>query len=416
MELNHTTGDFSGLESLGNSEAVSSLSAFLSLEDIGLTQEAVQNNDIPLDIVNKTTDAPQGPQTITIPDLNVTAEPATGNTGVIPATTEPAATATTKADDLNLTDLSDLDKGVDTDTTDIPVPSNYKSILSDLIAEGVLPGIDAFTDEEGNEIPFAEMDIDKETLLSLIKDHQEEIKEESKKDSIEIKGISEFTQKLINIEKHGGNVQQALETYQQVKYPIDTINITEATGQKAICYLRFQAQGIDDSMSRDLISAYEAKGILEEKAIESKEQLENAFMASMAKQEELAIEQEQKYKAALKIYRGTLDNVFKDQELSDTHRRKLLDIATKQTESGDFELDILIENFRKNPIDAADLIMFVTDKDNFIKKKSESLVKKERIDTLRKVNVVRKGTASSINIPEKAEKTDPYLLDLSKLL
>lgn len=406
---NHTTEDFTGLESLGNSQVVTNMSEFLSLESLGLKEDTSSQDFIPLDAVNKTTtketilEGKEKPSTsteetnkIVLPDLKETKE---------------------LGEDLG---LEDLDKGVVEEEKKGIIPTqtttNYKSVLSELISEGIIPGIESFQNEDGTEVPFDEMEIDKETLLTLIKDHQDEIKEELKNNSIDVQGISDFTKQLINIEKHGGDVQQALETYQQVKHPIETIDLTDIRGQKAMCFLRLQAQGIDENIAKDVIKSYELQGVLEDKAFESKEQLDDAFVASMAKQEQKAIEEEQSFKTALKTYRATLDNVFKDQAISDTHRRKLLDIATKQNESGDFELDNLIENFRKNPIDAADLIMFVTNKEEFIKNKASIALNEERKKTLRKISVIPKARATNTSVSEKTIKDkDPYLLDLSNL-
>jgi hypothetical protein len=405
MEENHLTEDFSGLESLGNSQIVENIGTFLSLEDLGLKPGDGDEDYIPLDNVNLTTD-PTEPVEPVKPE------------GTTTTTTEVVTQPTVTEDVTGLEGLNALDEGVTTDGDDIIPTSgetNYKSILQDLISEGILPEIGSFETPDG-DVPFEEMEIDKESLLFLIRKHQEDLKEEMKSSSIDVNGVSEFTKKLINIEKHGGNVQQALETYQQVKHPIETINLNDPTGQKAMCYLRFKAQGIEDGMAKDLINAYELKGILEEKALESKEQLDVAFNQSIIEQEELAIKQEQDFKAALKTYRGTLDSVLKDQQVSDTHRRKLLDIATKQTPQGDFELDVYIENFRKNPIDAVDLLMFVTNKQEFIKKKADELIKEERKNTLRKVALIPKGRTTNLTVPEQSTtKNDPYLLDLSKL-
>lgn len=403
---NHTE-DFTGLESLGNSQSVTSIEDFLSLEQLGLTRDESDSSFIPLDDVNKTAST----------DKNKTPEASTE------ATEEVVETPTIELPNLNtgkdksednLEGLSELDKGIDLEVPPVTGEVNYKSVLQDLIQEGILPDIEAFETEDG-EVSFEDMEINKDTLLTLIKQTQDGIKEDMKASSVDIEGISDFTKKLINIEKHGGNVQQALETYQQVKHPIESIDLSDLRGQKAMCYLRLQAQGIDDTLAKDLIKSYELQGVLEDRALESKEQLDKAFTDSIVQQEAQAIEEEKQFKTALKTYRATLDNVLKDQQVTDTHRKKLLDIATKPTESGDFELDTLIENFRKNPIDAADLIMFVTDKDQFIKNKAEVLVKQERVSTLRKISVIPKGKSSNLTVPEKSTREDPNLLDLSKL-
>lgn len=413
MEQNHTTEDISGLESLGNSQVITNIGQFLSLEELGLPKASTENNDIPLDDVNDVGEpaTPTKPVTTGIPGLDLLPNEETGNNA------EPAANPTVKVTETELDNLEGLNDGIDLEEEEIPVigATDYKSMLTDLIEQGIIPGIEAFETEEG-EVPFDDMVIDKDTFLSIIKNNQDELKESIKATSIDVDGISEFTKKLISIEKHGGNVQQALETYQQVKHPIETIDLTDVRGQKAMCYLRLQAQGIDDKMAKDLILSFEAQGTLEERAYESKEQLDTAFAESIAKQEELAIEEEKNFKAALKTYRTTLDSVFKEQQISDAHRKKLLDVATKQNDRGEFELDTLIENFRKNPVDAADLILFITNKEDYIKSKSEALLKQERINTLKKVNVIPKGRTNTLTVPEgTSPNKDPYLLDLSKL-
>jgi len=409
MELNHTTEDFSGLESLGNSQIVSNIGTFLSLEDLGIPSGSDGNEYIPLDEVNKTTDGGNPVDNNTEPEVKTDD---TDKTVELPKLTKEEG----DPDLEGLGSLGEGDKTGEENNEDI-IPTEqtyYKSILKDLMTQGILPEIGAFDTPDG-EVSFDEMTIDKESLLSIIKQNQEDIKEELKNSSIDVNGVSEFTKKLINIEKHGGNVQQALETYQQVKHPIETLDLNDVTGQKAMCYLRFKAQGIEDTMAKELISAYEIKGILEEKAMESKEQLDEAFVKSIEQQEALAVEQEKQFKEAIKKYRTTLDSVFKEQQISDTHRRKLLDIATKQNDQGDFELDVYIENFRKNPIDAADLIMFVTNKNEFIKKKADELLKEERKSTLKKIALIPKGKTTNSVLPDHSIKTDPYLLDLSKL-
>ena len=338
-----------GLESLENSQSVSNIADFLSLEELGITESTKSPDGIDLPEVEKVEEKPTE-------DL------------IVPLEGLEKSDLTIDLDEVNEAPI----EGVD-----------YKSIVKDLIDSGTWEAIGAFETEDG-EVAFEDMNIDKDTFVALMKHNQEELKNKLTSNTVSTDGISEFTQKLINIEKHGGNVQQALQAYQTVKQPLESIDINDVKGQRAVCYLRLQQQGITGEEAKDLIETYEIKGVLAEKATNFKDQLDAAFNEWMLKQEEIAIAEDEAYNETLKKYKSSLNEVLKNAkefELSETHRRKLLEIATKEQEDGTFELDNLIDNHRRNPIDAAELLLFLTDKDGFIQKKSKALLDEERKKT-----------------------------------
>lgn len=408
MEPNHTE-ELAGLESLGNSQVVNNIGDFLSLEDLGLKPDP-SNEFINLDRVEE-----EKTPTTPVDDLTSIQEPTTVE--VVEGAVELPVIKKDENEDLDsLHGLEEGETEIETNVQVTSTNSEYKTFLKDLISEGLLDDIEAFETEEG-QVSFEDMDIDRETLLSIIKNSQDEKLKTVKETSIDVNGVSEFTKKLIEIEKHGGNVQQALDTYESIKRPIDTIDMETPLGQKAMCYLRLQAQGIDETTAKDLIKSYEYAGTLEEKALAAKEQLNSAFEQSIEQQKQIAIDEELAFKQSLKTYRVSLDNVLKDQNLSDTHRRKMLDIATKLDDSGEVELDRLLDDFRKNPVNAVDLLLFITDKEGFIKKKAEVALKEERKSTLRTVNIIPKGRTGSLKLDEQESKIkgDDYLFDLSKI-
>ena len=68
-------------------------------------------------------------------------------------------------------------------------------------------------------------------------------------------------------------------------------------------------------------------------------------------------------------------------------------------------------------IDAADLLLFVTDKEGFLKANAEELLKEERKKNFKTINIIPKGSGGSLKLHDQApkEKGDDYLLDLSKI-
>lgn len=378
------------LDSFGNSQAVSNIADFLSLEELGIGEDK-SHPIVDLDEVERPAPTPKEDD-ITDSTIKIGEE-------------STAETVSTKELGIDLDEENTLpETGV-----------NYKSIVKDLIESGTWDGIEAFETENGS-VPFEEMEIDKDTFVALMKHNQEELKSALTSNSISTEGISEFTQKLISIEKHGGNVQQALQAYQTIKQPLDSIDINDVRGQRAVCYLRLQQQGITGDEARDLIESYEIKGVLEDKATAFKDQLDAAFNEWMLNQEEEAIKEDKAYRESLKAYKSSLNEALKNSkefELSETHRKKLLEIATKEQEDGNFELDTLIDNHRRNPNDAADLILFLTDKDTFIEKKAKQLLEEERKKTLKTISIIPKGK-SNIDLTNKTKKDD-LLFPLDKL-
>ena len=380
-----------GLENFGNSEIVSDISDFLSLEELGHNVNEVSTDDI--DLTETEINPKKGAKETPISEE------------IIPLEED---TTTTSTEDINLEE--------DENVQVTPTTLDYKSIVQELVEGGVWEPIGAFDTEEG-EVPFEDMNIDKDTFVALMKHNQEELKEKLTANSVSIDGVSEFTKKLISIEKHGGNVQKALQAYQTIKQPLESIDINDAKGQRAICYLRLQQNGITGEEANDLIDSYELKGVLEDKAIAFKSQLDEAFNNWVTQQEQAAIDEDRKYRESLKTYKASLNEVFKSSQefnISETHRKKLLDIATKEREDGLFELDDLIDNYRRNPVDAAELLLFVTDKEAFIKAKAQKLLDEQNKKVFKTINIIPKSK-TGVDLSSKSKKTEDVIIPLDSL-
>ena len=380
-----------GLENFGNSEVVSDISDFLSLEELGHNVNEVSSDDI--NLTETEINSKKGDNSTPIPD------------DIIPLEKD---TTTTSTEDINLEEDENIQV--------TPNTLDYKSIVQELVDGGIWEPIGAFDTEEG-EVPFEDMNIDKDTFVALMKHNQEELKEKLTSNSVSIDGVSEFTKKLISIEKHGGNVQKALQAYQTIKQPLESIDINDTKGQRAICYLRLQQNGITGEEANDLIDSYEIKGILEDKAIAFKSQLDEAFNNWVTQQEQAAIEEDRKYRESLKTYKASLNEVFKSSKefnISETHRKKLLDIATKEREDGLFELDDLIDNHRRNPVDAAELLLFVTDKEAFIKAKAQKLLDEQNKKVFKTINIIPKSK-TGVDLSGKSKKIDDVIIPLDNL-
>ncbi|NBO23422.1 hypothetical protein EBU94_08825, partial [bacterium] len=164
--------------------------------------------------------------------------------------------------------------------------------------------------------------------------------------------------------------------------PIESIDISTSEGQeKAIAFFLHQT-GKDQEDIEARIKLYREKGILAEKAEEFQGEIRKAFDKFVEQEKERAIEAKTKTEEALKEYRKNLtEKIGARFELNDSAKKKLVDFAAKPTNENKFLLDEKLREIRMNPEEAAELALFVLDKEEYIKQVTNKKVTDEKIKT-----------------------------------
>lgn len=291
---------------------------------------------------------------------------------------------------------------------------NYKNVIQKLVAEKLWDGIDAF-EVDGEEVSFEDMDIDEDTFVEIFKAKLEENNSSLTANKVSTEKISDFTQKLIEIESNGGNVQQALESYQTYKNPLEGLDFSKESDQQAAIYLKYQAKGLDDKDILGLIKTYQTNGELENKAVEAKADLEGAFNKQMEAINQQAIDRKEQKKEALKNYRTTLGESLKTFELTDSYRKKILDVASKEDKDGRFQLDVLYNEMRQDPTKSAELVLFLTNREEYLKQITENVKRESQLDTMKKIKLVNKGKSSVKIDKNKNKNSDKNFVDLNDI-
>ena len=104
------------------------------------------------------------------------------------------------------------------EVVDITATSN-KAYFNKMVDLGIWQPLENIV-IDGEEVPFEKADITDEMFAQIAKFQNDEIKEGLLKDKVETKGISDFTKKLIEIEKNGGDVNQAIHVYRTLQDPL----------------------------------------------------------------------------------------------------------------------------------------------------------------------------------------------------
>lgn len=313
-------------------------------------------------------------------------------------------------------DKDDIKLGLDDLNDDSNINVDYKTTLQYLIDNKIIDDIDGLEDEEGNIIPLADMDVDAEVFAEIIRQKQEQLKEDLLKDKISTSGVSDFTRSLIEIEKNGGNVSQAIESYEKYKNPLESLDLSVEADQQAAIYLKLKASNIPDTDIVDLIKSYKANGELEDKAVKAKEDLELAFSKQLEDLNTQALERKSAQKEMLKQYRTSLDENLKPFQLTDTYKKKMLDIATKEDDKGKFELDRIYAETRQNPKEAAELVLFLTNKAEYIKQITENVKRENTLSNFKTIKIVPKGKSNlKIEGGGLNKDSDKNFIDISKI-
>lgn len=292
---------------------------------------------------------------------------------------------------------------------------DYKSVIQSLVENKIFEGFDTFETEEG-DIAFEDYDIDADTFIDIVKAKMEEAKEQGSTNTT--KGLSDFTKHLLEIEKNGGNVSQALETYQTYQDPLDSFDLTNEVDQQRAIFMKYhRVMGMEKEVVMDLIDGFITKGKLEDEAIKADTEIRGAVQKQMDAINQQAIKEKENKKDSLKAYKSALRENLNKFDLNENYKRKILDAATKETDTGAFELDSLYYSVRNNPEKAAALVLFLSDPEEYKKQISKADVRDTQLDTFKKFKLVKKGN-DNIKITNKdkpAENRSKDLIDLKDI-
>lgn len=292
--------------------------------------------------------------------------------------------------------------------------TDYKSLIKSLVDKKIFEGFDTIETEDG-EIPFEDFDVDSETFVEIVKSKIEEVKEQASSNTT--KGLSDFTKHLLEIEKNGGNVSQALETYQNFQDPLDSFDLTDEIDQQKVIFMKYHnVMGMERDVVIDLIDGFMSKGKLEDEAFKAETEIRGAINKQLDEINRQAVSEKEKKKEGLKLYRKNLGEKLNEFQLNENYKRKILDIATKEDETGAFQLDSLYYSQRNDPEKAAALLLFLTDQEEYKKQITNEEVRNTKLDTFKKLKLVTKGSDNiKITSKDKTPVTNKNVIAIEEI-
>lgn len=303
-------------------------------------------------------------------------------------------------------------KKVVTLTSDNPMLTSLKLILGEDITTIIRQGEDG----EDVEVPIEELELTPDVLAEIISAKHQMDLEEIKSNSISTKGVSELGKALIEIEKSGGNITELLRVKKAISDPIENLDLDTVSGQKEALKIRLQASNTKEEDIDLLISAYESKGILEEKANSAANELKEYFKDLVKEQQEAIAKANETRDQLLKDYtkelKTSLNSTF---ELKPPIQDKIIKYSTKKNDDGSYEIDAIYNQWRNDPKKTALLSLFLLDNEEYNNQVSSKKRQADKLDSAGKLSVIRLKKPTVNKDKQNTDRNSPSLIDLSTL-
>ena len=268
-----------------------------------------------------------------------------------------------------------------TDNNNVVSGFNGKSFLEKMAARGIIDSIenlDIMVDDKPVDLSTITKEDDLLDIVEgLIKDKADELL----KDKVDTGSMSDFMKKMIEVDKAGGNVGQLLSQYQSIQAPLDNLDMSNKNDQLAVIQHYYKMLGMPEDEIKDNMEMMIGKGY------------------------EL-IEQMKIYKKGLKT---SISSGF---QLTDTMIGKAVDFVTKPIDNqGHTAIDKAYSEAIKNPDMAADLALFLMNKDEFLKQKTNKVKMEVNKKTITLLSGNKGGKQNKNNIDN--DTIEANFLDLS---
>ena len=263
-------------------------------------------------------------------------------------------------------------------------------------------------DEDGNEVRLSELkDIDKDTFKALEKEIKTQKDTEFKEKYVSVDGLDEVKKRLINIVKEG-DLELAKALFQNpaaLKEPYQGYDSNNDEHNEDVLDFYYQkALGHSPKEAAALVKAAKEDLTLDVKAQKIVDYQRNQFYTNLKNREAQIVAEKAREQETIKEYRKNLASELKQEGLSENLTRKFVDVATKTESTGNYEIDTIYDEWMSDPKKAKELIYFMLDKDNYIKKVTANVKKDVQLDNLKRIKIVQDSSKVE---KQKKEETSP---------
>jgi len=288
-----------------------------------------------------------------------------------------------------------------------PKDNFYTNLLKKKLEKGLWE--DVIIKEGETETKLSEIeDLTEEEYLKLEEDQLAIKNEDIKEKYISIDGIAEEKKLILEIVKNGGNLAELFQNEQQLEKPFDESkgwDLENEKHQESIAYQHYLSQGNTPNRAKLLVEEDKKEFVLDSVAKQIVDFHQKAYSDNLNEINKKLIEDKAAEKENLKVYRSELTKKYKEDKVPEHDIKKLVDAATKEDQNGEFAVDTIYETKMKDPIEASELIFFLTNKEQYLQQKMLETKVKTNLSTMRTINRAPKDAAQKVAPKEEKQES-----------
>lgn len=276
--------------------------------------------------------------------------------------------------------------------------SFYKELALKYMENGTWDKGLAIEDGEGNQVALEDVeDLNEETFFAIQKTIEADREEERKTRFLPIDKLDERRKNLVTIVAEGGDLSEIFKSETQVEQylnPFSNLDLEDPNVQERV-YLNslMKYNNLEQDVAQEVVNKAKKDLTLDSKVKTFVDNYTKKLDEYVESKKQEVIEDKKKRQQELKEFGKSLNEQYKNYELSDTLRRKLTNSAVKETENG-FEIDAIYEQKMQDPAEAAELILFLNDKEAYLQNKTKGIKTQESKKVMKLIKM----------IPDKSKK------------
>jgi len=110
------------------------------------------------------------------------------------------------------------------------------------------------------------------------------------------------------------------------------------------------------------------------------------------------------------IYSPKNKQKYKEQKLPEPLTKRLVDLATKENTAGELLIDELYNKVMQDPKEAQEIILFLADKEAYLKSKMFETKNKANVDTFRTISLIPRDKAKKV--PQEEETAGDFTFEI----
>lgn len=282
----------------------------------------------------------------------------------------------------------------------------FFKIAKKLIASGKWSDAN-IEDEDGNTIKLSEYShLTEEEYIDLVEKQKSFDDEELTSKYIKADGADEDKKRIANIVLNGGDLKEIFQSPEQMVKPFSEElgwDLDNEDHQASIVYQHFLSQGMTKKQAEGLVKTAQEDLELDVQAKQIVNFHQSNYTEKLKTIEADLLSEKQAEAERIKTYRTELSKIYKEQKLPEPLTKRLVDLATKENTTGELLIDELYNKVMQDPKEAQEIILFLADKEAYLKNKMFETKNKANVETFRTISLIPRDKVKKAPQEEETE-------------